>query len=153
MFSSISWSAYLTFIAVSALFYYAFVLYTYYRHDLVLKLKGKQALAHSVHFTADVSMQSTVPAAINHEDYQPKSEEVIAQSFSDGAQAYLEEAGQNEIAKDVLLQCLSVIAGKYPSLVLSAYKESIEELIIKQAAMNCAVSLSENEVRSIWNRT
>ena len=98
-------------------------------------------------------MQSTVPAVINHGDYQPKSEEVIAQSFSDEAQAYLEEAGQNEIAKDILLQCLRVMAGKYPSLVLSVYKESIEELIIKQAAMNCAVSLSENEVRSIWNRT
>ena len=153
MFRSISWSAYLTFIAVSALFYYAFVLYTYYRHDLLMKLKGKQALTHSVQFTDDVSMQSTAPATINHEDYQPKSEKVIAQSFSDEAQAYLEEAGQNEIAKDIMLQCLSVIASKYPSIIQSEYKESIEEFVIKQAAMTCAVFLSENEVRGIWNRT
>lgn len=153
MFSNISWSAYLAFIAVSALIYYAFVFYTYYRHDLLKTLKGKQAFANSVHFTGDVSMQSTLPSAINHEDYKPKLEESIAQSFSDEVLAYLQEAGQSDIAKDILLQCLSVIAGKYPSLAQSVHKEFIDEFVISQTEINCAVSLSEDEVRGIWGRT
>ena len=153
MFSNISWSAYLAFIAVSALIYYAFIFYTYYRHDLLKTLKGKQAFANSAHFTGEVSTKSTLPPAINHEDYKPKLEDSITQSFSDEVQAYLQEAGQSDITKDILLQCLSVIAGKYPTLAGSAYKESIEGFVISQTEINCAVALSEDEVRGIWGRT
>lgn len=149
MFNNISWSAYLAFIAISALTYYVFVFYTYYRHDLLRTLKGKQALANSVYVTGDVSMQT----AVNHGHYKPKLEESIMQSFSDEVQAYLEEAGQRDIPKDILLQSLSVIAGKYPSLAQSAYKESINDFIISKTEINCAVSISEDEVRGIWGRS
>jgi hypothetical protein len=42
MFSSISWSDYLTTLLVSAIFYYALVLYFFYRNDLLQFFKRKQ---------------------------------------------------------------------------------------------------------------
>lgn len=157
MFISISWSTYLIFIAVSALIYYAFVFYTYYRHDLLMNLKGKQVLTRSVQFTADGSMQSAVPVAITHEDYQLKTEKAdppqILQAFTDEVKAYIEEAGNKETEKEILLQCLSVIAGKYPSLAQSEYRESLDQFIITETEMNCAVFLSDSEVRRVWGGT
>lgn len=150
MFSNISWSEYLTFITVSSLIWYVFVLYTYYRHDILKPASSKQSAPdRTMNFTYIPLKES--PAA-NHEDHQLKAEDHphIVQSFTGEVQAYLEEAGRDEISKDILLQCLSVIAGKYQSLAHSEYRDSLDQFIINQAEINCAVFLSENEVDGIW---
>ena len=48
MFNNVSWSEYLTFISVAALIWYAFVFYTYYRHDLFQTLQGKKLATVSI---------------------------------------------------------------------------------------------------------
>jgi hypothetical protein len=156
MLHQISWPEYLAFIIISALIYYAYVLFVYYRHDLLQVGKSKQTISSPVlNFEAVSSPQ--LNAGSNHADYLPKPADASAsqmvQSFTDEIKAYLEEAGNNETPKDVLLQCLIVIAGKYPPLTDSDYKDAVVELIISEAEMNCAVSLGESEVRRIWSGT
>ena len=153
MFSSISWSEYLTFIIVCSLIWYAFVLYTYYRHDILNTIIGTQpAPNHAMNFTYVPLKQ---PVAIGDDDYKPKTEEpdyyLIVQSFTDEVQAYFEEASKDEVSKDILLQSLRVIAGKYHSLGHSDYRESLHQFMINQAEINCAVLLEENEVGVIWS--
>ena len=135
--------------------YYAWALFVYYRHDLLPTAKTKQSVsANALQFQAVPFSQQTVT---NHQDYQPKTEKAdppqMLQSFTDEVKAYIEEAGNNETEKEILLQCLSVIAGKYPSLAQSEYQESLDQFIITEVEMNCAVFLSDSEVRRVWGGT
>ncbi len=156
MLNNISWSEYLTFVAVSALMYYVYVFFVYYRHDLLQLSDLKAPISSPVLNFQTVSSQSRHSKS-NHEDYLPKDADgaplQIGQSLVDEVKAYLEEAGSNETPKDVLLQCLRVIAGKYPPLDDSDYKDAVVQLIIDEAEMNCAVFLSDSEVRRIWAGT
>ena len=154
MFNNISWSEYLTFIAVSALIYYAFVLVTYYRYDLLQTVKAKQpGSVNTLNFTADSNRQSDSPVV--GEDFKSKIVEAnqsqLAQSFIDEVQAYLNEAGQDEISKESLIQSLSRITNKYSSLTESEYKPSLDQLIIQEVENNCAILLDESEVSRVWN--
>jgi hypothetical protein len=108
MFNNVSWSEYLTFISVAALIWYAFVFYTYYRHDLFQTLQGeKLATVSDLNFsghTPDYNQPGTVL-----EIYQPKEAESvhIVQSVTDEIQAYLEEAGKYEVGKEKLITSLT----------------------------------------------
>lgn len=156
MLQNISWSAYLAFIAVSSAVYYAWVLFVYYRHDLLPAAKAKHHVStNALQFqTVSASHQTAVT---NLEEYQPKPKKTdlpqILQAFADEVKAYLEEAGNNETEKALLLQCLAVIAGKYPSLAQSDYRETLDQFLITEIEMNCAVFLSDSEVRRIWGGT
>ncbi len=156
MLQNISWSAYLAFIGASSAVYYAWVLFVYYRHELIQVGKSKQPVsAPALNFQSAASQP--LNPEYNHADYLPKPADAappqMIQSFTDEVKAYLEEAGHNETPKDVMLQCLSVIAGKYPSFTDSDYKDAIVQLIITEAEINCAVFLSDSEVRRIWGGT
>lgn len=152
MLQSISWSDYLTFIALSGAVYYAWVLFVYYRHDLLTAAKAKRPIStNALQFQATPDSRET--AENNPEDYQPKTEKAgtpqMLQSFTDEVKAYVEEASNKETDKELLLQCLAVIAGKYPSLAQSEYRESLDQFLISEVKMNCAVFLSDNEMRRI----
>ncbi|MFT3678656.1 MAG: hypothetical protein QM791_00200 [Ferruginibacter sp.] len=154
MLQQISWPEYLAFIIISALIYYAYVLLVYYRHDFLQAGKSRQVVSSpALHFQTAVSKSSNTGS--KHDDYLPKPADAkqsqMEQSFTDEIKAYLEEASNNETSKDVILQSLIVIAGKYPQLNDSDYKDAIVQLIIEETEMNCAVTLSESEVRRIWS--
>lgn len=154
MFCSISWSEYLTFIAISSLIWYAFVFYTYYRHEILQKTKSSQTASNLAMNFSYIPLKEEV-ASIDHGEYQPRqvSEDhsQIVQSFTDEVVAYLEQAAKDDTPKNDLLHSISVIANKYSSLSQSEYKESLEQFVITQIEMNCAVFLSENEVSRIWS--
>lgn len=155
MLQNISWSDYLTFIVLSSAVYYAWVLFVYYRHDLLPAGKTKQPFStNELQFPATRASQEKTT---NHQDYQPKLEKAdppqMLQAFTDEVKAYIEEAGNKETEKEILLQCLFVIAGKYPSLAQSEYRESLDQFILTEAEMNCDVFLSDSEVRRVWDGT
>ena len=85
------------------------------------------------------------------EPFKIKSVEPIFFTTPEQRKAYIEEASNKETEKEILLQCLYVIAGKYPSLAQSEYRDSLDQFLISEAEMNCAVFLSDSEVRRIWN--
>lgn len=152
MFNNVSWSEYLTFISVAALIWYAFVFYTYYRHDLFQTLqREKLATVSELNFSGHTPDYHQPNAIL--EIYQPKEAESvhIVQSVTDEIQAYLEEAGKNEVGKEELVTSLTRIVSKYSSLAGSDYKDSLDDLLKNEAEINCAVSLSESEISRIWS--
>ncbi|HEY5968309.1 MAG TPA: hypothetical protein VIU35_10035, partial [Chitinophagaceae bacterium] len=84
-------------------------------------------------------------AATNHSQ--------LVQSFTDEVIAYLEETGRNKVSKEVLLECLGLIANKYPSLALSEYKESLDQFIKIQTETYCAMFLIEEDLNKVWGDT
>jgi hypothetical protein len=155
MLSNISWSEYLAFILLSSLIWYAFVFYNYYRHDFfqVVFVK-KQGSKNNQEFTS--ALQDHQPeSTFKIENYQPIPTDIshVVQSFVDEVQAYLEEAGRDEVAKENLLVSLARIRGKYPLLAGSDYKDSLEQLIVNEVEANCAMFLSEDDLKQIWNET
>jgi len=151
MFSNISWLEYLAFIIVSAVVYYVFVLFTYYRHDL-LQITKMAAPANASNFTVASNKRPG-----NGEDIASKSVETNqsqpVQSFTDEVSAYLEEAARNEVSKEALLQCLGLIANKYPSLASSEFKESLDQFIKLQTETYCAMFLSEVDLNKVWRES
>jgi hypothetical protein len=154
MFSNISWSAYLAFIILSVSLWYIFVLYVYYRHDLMRFVKRKQASPDLPSFVANVSTPFIdATASKQPPGYQPKLGALITQPFYDEIEAYLELAAQHEISKEILLESLREIATKYPSLQQSGARDQVELFIIKEIESNCAMFLRVEEIKTIWNRT
>jgi hypothetical protein len=154
MLSNISWSDYLTFIFVSSLIWYAFVLYNYYRHDLLRGIQTKKPVSkNGLELTSTLQYQQGDFPLFKPENFQPKPSDVShsVQSFTDEVQAYLEEAGRDEVAKENLLESLARIGGKYPSLAKSDYKDSLEQLIVSEVEANCAMVLSEDDLKQIWD--
>jgi hypothetical protein len=155
MFSNISWSEYLTFILVSALIWYAYVFYAYFRYDLFQSISGKKAdSSNAIHF-GTASTQQTESSPVNFQGDQPQLTETnqsqVIESFVEEVRAYLNEAGQEEIPKESLIQSLSRITNKYSLLSQSEYKASLDQFIIQEAEANCAVLLDKNEVSRIWS--
>jgi hypothetical protein len=155
MFNNISWSEYLAFILLSALIWYAYVFYTYFRYDLLQSLSGRKAdSSNTVSLEAASNLQSEL-SPVNFQHYQPKSSETnhsqIIESFIDETRAYLNEAGRGEISKENLLQSLSRITAKYSSLTQSEYKASLDQFIIQEVETNCAMPLDENEISRVWS--
>ena len=155
MLSNISWSEYLAFVFLSLLIWYAFVIYSYYRHDFFQAiLVKKQVSKNSQEFTS--ALQDQQPeSTFKIENYQPIPTDIshVVQSFTDEVQAYLEEAGRDEVAKENLLASLARVVGKYPSLSESDYKLPLKQLMVNEVEANCAMFLSEDDLKQIWNET
>jgi hypothetical protein len=157
MFSAISWSDYLTILLVSAIFYYAFVLYFFYRNDLLQFFKKKQVATNDMagfdvgnHDTELANMvkesyPTLIPTTQSHPGYSP-----IVQSLIDEVQAFVEEVGKNKFSKEQILSSVTYLINKYPSVKLSPFKKSISDLIIEECKTHCSVTITEDEVNGLW---
>jgi hypothetical protein len=100
----------------------------------------------------------SLAAVTDHHRYKPAPAKETAkddlfpslQSFTDEVKAYLQEAGEQELPKEIILQCLSVILSKYPGLVASGYRDDLEQWIISETEVHCEVNISENEASRLW---
>ncbi len=157
MFSQISWAAYIETVVYTIAIYYVFILYKYYRHDLLNILKGR----HTTSLTEVAFTSAGKPSAIpqgnitNHVDFMPKEDQdngysLLVQALTDEIQAFTAEAENNEFERESILLSFQLLVGKYPSIKSSPYKESIQELIAQQCATNCSVHLSDEELDGLW---
>lgn len=155
MFSNISWFEYLTFIMVSALVYYVFVLFTYYRYDLLQILKAKEdGVEVEEKFRPKFEFQQEHAPGIHLKNPYPSPDiSQIIQSFTDETAAYLKEAAKNKVAKENMLFSLGKITHKYPSLASSEFKESLNQFIINQTETYCAMCLNEEDLNKMWRDT
>lgn len=157
MFNQISWATYAQTVVFSLFIYYCLVLYRYYRHELLMKIKVKQGYAtNNVAFTA-ASQQQTfkrenkfnetafIPKESKSDSYSP-----LVQALTDELQAFISEAGNNSFHRQQILPSLQLLIGKYPSIKSSPFKESIKQQIAQQCASTCSVHLSEEELDGLW---
>lgn len=157
MFNQISWATYAQTVVFSLFIYYFFVLYRYYRHDLLVKIKGKQRYASNNVAFDSTSQQlafqrenkfneiAFIPKENKNGGYSP-----LVQALNDELQAFITEAGNNSFQRQQILPSLQLLIGKYPSIKSSPFKESIKQQIAQQCASTCSVHLSEEELDGLW---
>lgn len=127
MFTHISWSSYFITIAILSAGYYLVIGYLYYRNDVLQLISPKK-----VEINNDVTIQ-------RHQS--------LAHLFSDEVQAFMQQAGKDQLGKEDILQSLQSLLNKYPALKDPAFRESIQNLI----KFYCSIHLSDEELRLLWN--
>lgn len=150
MLSSISWAGYFTAIAILLVVYYTVIGYRFYRQD-VLSVTGGLNNRQSLSSVADQLRQETILQKDEEGEATTNNTPLLVEYFTDEVQAFFQEAKNNELDKATILHSLQIIVSKYPSLRTSEYKSLLEQLIIDETELNCAVLIKEDEVRRVWN--
>lgn len=131
MFQTISWSQYITTIALLLAFYYAYVGYKYYRWELL----GVFGIKKINETAAPIAVEEFKAKLVseNHEDYLPQSSAGISlQPIRDEIKAYMESIADAVPSKTDLVNALQVIVAKYPATNLSGSNNSLHQFILTE---------------------
>jgi hypothetical protein len=129
MFRHISWGTYITTILLLTVGYYLFLLYRYYRKDIVKVFEGrKNTGVENLTIDFQQSMQ---------------------QSFSAEVRAFLFEAIKNNLNKEDIMRSIQMLIRKYEGVKDITFRNSVEHLIIEESA--ASIHLSENDLDELWN--
>ncbi len=140
MLSSVSWSEYITTIIITLAIYYLLIGYRFYWHDLLA-------------VTANIKQ----PQAFSISEFETQTETAdskdvpTVESFADEIKAYLQEAANNQLERNIVVYGLCSIANKYTQLKTSEYGYALEELIKSETETYCAFTLHKQELVKIWN--
>lgn len=129
MFRHISWSNYFTTILLLSICYYLFLIYRYYRKDILKIFAGRKITG--------VENLST--------DFHP----TMLQSFSLEIRSFLFEAIRNNLNKEDIMGSIQMLIRKYPGVKDATFRNSIEHLIIEEVAES--IHLSEHDLSELWN--
>jgi len=130
MFNTISWTEYLTAIALFTGGYYIVVLAVFYRQEILHLLTGKR----------EISPNS------NNEDRDP-SFEGLEEVVTD-VRGILKEAGK-EADKSVLLEQLKLRLANFAGLRQPAFRTALKNYIVTQAFHFCGIMFSTEELSEI----
>lgn len=154
MLSSISWSNYFAATSILVIFYYVAIGYKYYKQDILALIGNNNQSPKTLSFATE-NLQLK-PVIANHKNYQPLATDTVenlpnlVQSFTDETTAYLQQAGNDQTDKVTILLTLQRIILKYPALIKSDFKQSLEAFISNEVESNSTIQLSEDEVGRLW---
>lgn len=154
MLSSISWSDYFAAISILVIIYYVAIGYKYYKQDILALIGNNSQSPKTLSFATENLQQK--PVIANHKNYQPLATGAVenlpnlVQSFTDETTAYLQQAGNDKTDKATILVTLQRIVLKYPTLIKSDFKQSLEAFISNEVESNSNIQLSEDEVGRLW---
>jgi hypothetical protein len=131
MFNQVSWSNYFITIGLLSAGYYVVIGYLYYRHDLLQLLSDKKITTN------------------NHEA-TIQNQELQARSFIDEFHAFMQQAANEQMGKEDILQSVQLLLNKYPAFKDSSFRKSIKNLVIDECRY-CSIHLSVEELDVLWN--
>ena len=152
MLSSISWSQYVSTLAILLICYYAYVGYKYYHWELLGLIGIKKVEPGEMSIpVAELKKQFT---SGNQPDYLPKNIpdadiSPVINSFEDEVRAFTLEAGDN-IEKAELLNALQQIMVKYPVLKSLDSHVELNEFILMTVTQNNSGLIDENDIQQLW---
>jgi hypothetical protein len=155
MFNHISWQGYWTMLALLSVGYYLFIYLLYFRSDFKLSFPSKKRSNLSDSF---LSIQSeggheSDTKISDDPDFRipgKSTDEHFVYAMLDEVAAYFNEAKKEKVVKEELLYSLQRIVLKYPTIQDSTYKESINPVIISEAAHHCSVHITSEEMGRVW---
>ena len=144
----ISWQQYIIYSVFSLLVYYGFIIFKFYQKDLKnLKLQGANQKKNS--FT---NQGSKFPAHMTNPS--PETPQTVLSSvvhdFADELKALLVQSSTQESGKTELLNVISKLLQKYPSLKDSEFQTGITNLIAGESETNCNIRFNAEELASVW---
>jgi hypothetical protein len=152
MFSSISWSQYVTTIVVVLAGYYLYVGYKYFRWEL-LAFIGISKVEDNSFFISAIEPTKTFKTE-KHEDYFPQSNSEVdisplVQAFTDEVQAYINEASTNSPKPEVMYS-LQQIAAKYMALKEADCKTELQEFVYKVVNNKFPELMEKEDTELLW---
>lgn len=139
MLEGITWSTYLTAIAVAMAVYYATIGMLYYRNEIHGLIKGKTKNRNEAAGHAEEDTVATDPKS-GFDGLQ----EVVA-----SIRAILEQAGK-EVSKEELLTQVNTKLANYDGLRQPAFRNAIRNFITINAKAYCEVDFTDDELESSW---
>jgi len=139
MFSSISWQSYISIVAVLLAIYYAFVLYVYYRKDIVQVLTTGR--------NNDEGSKQNILA-----DNTGAAEQPAAESYIDELKALIHQAGYSHLSKDELVFSLQQLLGsdRFETIKTPDFKKRLGKIITYECQTNCSMHLDEEDLQRVW---
>ena len=150
MIKQVSWADYATALGVIVTLYYIAVIFLYYRNDVLKLLSGKSKLARAGQFTSE-SIPASPPVG-NPADSE-RNAVSNEQRLFESTNLLLSELSplfEKEYIKEELIMALQVQLRKYPELKNTTYQISINNYIEMESENKCSVTLSEHELRGLW---
>jgi hypothetical protein len=153
MLQSISWNQYITAIITLLILYYCFVGFKYFRWE-ILSLIGIKKVEDTTIATPAFSNANQSTKKENPEDYLPKLNleidiSPLVQSFTDEAQAYIQEAKPN-VQQPELLFSLQLIAAKYPALKDADCKDELMQMLFNEVNNKCNGLIELSDLKTLW---
>lgn len=139
MFSSISWQSYISTVAILLVIYYAFVLYVYYRKDIVQFLTTGR-------YNGEGREQNM------HADNTGAEEQPAAENYIDEVKALIHQAGYSRLSKDELVFSLQQLlgSGRFETIQTPGFKEKLGKIITYECQTNCSMHLDEEDLQRVW---
>lgn len=134
MFSSISWQSYISTVAILLVIYYAFVLYVYYRKDIVQFLTTGRN-------NDEGSKQNMLADNTGAEE-----------NYIDELRALIHQAGYSRLSKDELVFSLQQLlgSGRFETIQTPGFKEKLGKIITYECQTNCSMHLDEEDLQRVW---
>ena len=155
MFTNISWTGYLTVVAILLAIYYLYVGVRYFSADL----KGLFSERRQLKFKAKISGSTKpkdLPVPGENELETSSFEETTDDEFSElehlieRLKAVIADASRRKLIPQEFKQYLRLVLKEYPTIRYSSLRLSISELIISECEKYGAVALKEAEVELLW---
>lgn len=147
MIKQVSWTEYFTVVAVLCAAYYVVIVLLYYRKEVIDFFSGRRMLPGTA---AAPSTSSPDPAG----NYNTRTETTPEEKLFGLTNQLMQELNPvfgNEYVKGELMTALKVILRKYSMLKGTAFQVSVNNYIQMESENQCSVTLSEQELRALWN--
>ncbi len=155
MFTNISWTGYLTVVAILLAVYYLYVGVRYFSSDLKTLFAERQKLKFKAVFLGN-SKAKDLPAAEEDKADAPLFEETTDDEFTEvehlieRLKTVIADASRRKMILQEFKQYLRLVLKEYPTIRYSPLRSSINELIISECEKHGAVALNEAEVELLW---
>lgn len=165
MLKEITWNQYWTIVITLTALYELFIVFIFYRKDLLLLAKRKRDFvspaapaSSNQNIVADTEViRSPVFENQNIEEEELDEEELeeinltpYAHELADEIHVLIEQAAEKEYAKPELLFGLKQIIKGFHDLKDTSYQRDINNLIIQECAMKCSIHLDAGEIATLW---
>lgn len=161
MFKHISWSDYLTTIAVIATIYYVVIVIRFFLPDLKriltsstksrwARLSPASARGQSQNNQKSTSITSSYETIEETTESEPDDFDKI-RHVCDQLSVTIGQCASDSIVKDDFSRKLSGILQQYPPIKYSPYYDSINELIVSECGKHHYNLLSHDELKTLWS--
>lgn len=155
MFTNISWTGYLTVVAILLAIYYLYVGVRYFSDDLKDLFTGKQKLKLKPSLpdkgeAAELLTLGKSRLASSSFEETTDDEFTKVEHLIERLKEVIADASRRKLIPQEFKQYLRLVLKEYPSVRYSPLRSSINELIISECEKLGAATLSELDVELLW---
>jgi hypothetical protein len=156
MLANISWTDYIIAVTVVSIIYYVFVGTRYFSQDLKELLSGKRKL----NFTPASGIPASIGRLTDTDYYRPENPTLEENQNDEFAQIedligrlknIIADAAARKADPQEFRQYLQMVFKEYNNLKKSAFRSSINELVVSECEKYNAVAPNEDEVDLLWD--